>query len=407
MNLRKILNSFSLAWHNLKSNWLHTFFSVLGIIIGVAALVTILSLIDGMEYMVREQIFSTTSLQSVIASVDTHEEKDGLKVKREDYMYFTYARVDSALQFINEPTKAYMRYKETVVINKADTGKLAISLSAVTEHLAPKVAIRYGRSFSKEELLKAEPKIIVDSNFVAAYFANLPLNEALGKEVGIRDEKFTIVGVTEPDKKVALAYMPITRIPDKVLAENNTMLYLEPDRIEKVREVKGQFEEWLKTNFPDKAEQVTLITSEFRLEQMEKGTLAFKIVMGLITGISVLVGGIGIMNVLLISITERTTEIGIRKATGAKKSDILWQFLSESITISGFGSFLGLALGLGVALLAAPIITIFIEMEFEAKFTLSTMAVIGVLAIFIGVVFGTYPAMRAAKLDPVEAIRRE
>lgn len=150
-----------------------------------------------------------------------------------------------------------------------------------------------------------------------------------------------------------------------------------------------------------------IITNEQRLSQAAKGFLLFRLIMGLIVGISVLVGGIGVMNVLLIAVTERTVEIGVRKALGAKKRNILWQFLSESITISTFGSLLGLALGILSTLAIILLVKALTDIPFQVAYTWTTFFVIVVVAMVIGVVFGTYPAMRAARLDPVEAIRRE
>ena len=129
--------------------------------------------------------------------------------------------------------------------------------------------------------------------------------------------------------------------------------------------------------------------------------------MGLIIGLSVLVGGVGVMNVLLISVNERTAEIGLRKAVGAKKGDIRRLFLAESITVSAFGSLVGLVLGAGFAMAAIPIIRFFADVPFSAVLTWNTFFIIASVAILIGVIFGTYPAIKAAKLDPVEALRRE
>jgi putative ABC transport system permease protein len=148
-------------------------------------------------------------------------------------------------------------------------------------------------------------------------------------------------------------------------------------------------------------------TNEKRVEQAAKGFRLFRLIMGMIVGISVLVGGIGVMNVLLISVTERTSEIGIRKAVGANKRDIILQFLSESITVSMFGSVIGLILGVLGTMAFVPIIKSITGVPFQVAYTWNTFIVVGILAVVVGIVFGTYPAMRAARLDPVDAIRHE
>jgi putative ABC transport system permease protein len=126
----------------------------------------------------------------------------------------------------------------------------------------------------------------------------------------------------------------------------------------------------------------------------------------MIVGISVLVGGIGVMNVLLISVTQRTAEIGVRKAVGANRKDIIYLFLAESITVSAFGSFLGLVLGILARWLLFRLLKHY-QSSFQAAYTLDTLLIISLIAVLIGIVFGTYPALRASRLDPVEAIRRE
>jgi putative ABC transport system permease protein len=141
--------------------------------------------------------------------------------------------------------------------------------------------------------------------------------------------------------------------------------------------------------------------------QAARGIVIFKLFMGAITGISLLVGGIGIMNVLLASVTERTREIGIRKAAGARRRDLLAQFLAESVTISLVGSFLGALLGLGAAFGATAVMRAKSSARIFAAVSWETLIVAAAAAILVGVVFGIYPALRAARLSPVEAIRHE
>jgi putative ABC transport system permease protein len=172
-----------------------------------------------------------------------------------------------------------------------------------------------------------------------------------------------------------------------------------------VAAVKEEVSGWLKQQFKDPSAFV-ISSNDMRVEQATKGFGLFRLVMGLIVGISVLVGGIGVMNVLLISVTERTVEIGIRKAVGANKRDIVWQFLSESVTISTFGSLLGLAVGILSTAVIGPVIHVITGISFPVAYTLNTFLTVVILAIVTGIVFGTYPAIRAARLDPVEAIRR-
>ncbi|HET6527739.1 MAG TPA: FtsX-like permease family protein, partial [Balneolaceae bacterium] len=232
--------------------------------------------------------------------------------------------------------------------------------------------------------------------------------QLIGAVLMMHGVNYQIIAITkEGEQQGNWMLIPLTSFANEALKARQPQLIAVAPKIEMVDSYKAKIKDWLSDNFEDAEHSFRVVTNEMRLKQANQGMLLFKIIMGLITGISVIVGGIGIMNVLLISVTERTSEIGIRKATGAKKGDIILQFLSESVTVSVFGSFLGVLLGAGVALLSVPVVKYFIDVPFQTSFTVETLILISFLAVFIGIVFGTYPAVRAAKLTPVEAIRRE
>jgi putative ABC transport system permease protein len=163
---------------------------------------------------------------------------------------------------------------------------------------------------------------------------------------------------------------------------------------------------WLRERFGS-AEDFIVSSSRERVAQVSRGILVFKLALGSITGISILVGGIGIMNILLASVHERTREIGIRRAAGARKRDIFLQFLAESVTISALGALIGVITGLLGAFGVTALIRAVADAPVHAAFAWSTAAVADLIAVFVGIAFGTYPARHAARISPIEAIRHE
>jgi putative ABC transport system permease protein len=414
--MRSILTSFQLAFQNIRANLFHTFLSVLGIVIGVAALVGILSLIDGLEKFARDQITATTSLNAVGINTETHKTVNGLRVAKDTFAILDYPRFQQLQKAVQPLGRAILStdwvtpIAATPDVTAADTGGMATVLRAIVGHQVPDSQLVAGRAFNDTEQ-QGQAVAIVNQRLAYLLYADSTA-AVLGKTLVVEQKTWQVVGLTRDGKAPGEDTPPVLQVPIAALSESALRqhppdCFLEATGVEDVPALKTRTEAWLKEHFGAQHSDFKVFTNEFRVEQAAQGFLVFRIVMGLIVGISVLVGGIGVMNVLLISVTERTPEVGLRKAVGAKRRDILRLFLTESVAVSVFGSALGLIFGILGTMLVTAIIRAVTDVPFEAAYTLDTFVVVTVVAVLIGMIFGTYPAVKAARLDPVEAIRRE
>jgi putative ABC transport system permease protein len=404
--LKKFVSSFLLAFHNIRSHFFHTLLSVLGIVIGVASLVSILSLIDGMEDFAKQQIATTTSLNAILIQSQSYQRINGVRMRKDSIPVIDYVNYQKLKSALEKPATTHLRssFPTSFRQNEKQIGAMVYGVGAST--MPDNFTVEAGTPLSDEDISGAKLFTVINLNLARAIDSAASPASLIGKSLPLKGKEVTIRAlindkVTEPRMAV-----PITLLTQEDLSAHPPEMGIVAEDVRDVGELKNQAQRWLKENYRDK-DGFTIQTNEARVEQATKGFLLFRIIMGLIVGISVVVGGIGIMNVLLISITERTVEIGIRKAVGANRRDIVFQFLAESITVSALGSLVGLIIGVTVTAIAVPIIKNLTEIPFYASYTMNTLAVTGILAIALGIIFGTYPALRASRLDPVDAIRHE
>jgi putative ABC transport system permease protein len=405
--------SLAIALGTLRANPLRTVLSTLGIVIGAAALVAVLTLGDGMERFGRQQLATTTDLQSVVLEPRTAEIIDNQAYPIDDVLVLGRGDADAILAQVPEAAAALLSLAGSAPVRGiAGTDSVLVQATLPSQAAVLRQSFAAGRYFTAEEAAATEPVAVLSSGLGTAVGGGTAA-DAPGRNVRVRGRDYRVVGVMAgagPERTPtvfvpleaagqALAPTPRPRAPT---------LVLQASRVEDVRAVQAGVERWLTARLgADWPRKARVHTNLQRVQQAERGILAFKLFLGAITGISLLVGGIGIMNVLLASVTERTREIGVRKAVGARRRDLLAQFLLESITISGAGSLLGTLLGFGGAFGVTAIIRRQVDAPIYAAFSWGTLVVAAAAAILVGVVFGIYPALRAARLSPVEAIRHE
>ncbi|MEX2578139.1 MAG: ABC transporter permease [Verrucomicrobiales bacterium] len=436
MDISSFISSFSLfrlkrsVILGVKSLWMHklrSLLTALGIVFGVCSVIAMLAIGEGASYEAQQQIKDLGSQNIIIESVKPTNTNAGEQERSTILEYgLTYKDVSQIRATVPGIQVAVpgRRVKDFLWNESKSVDGTALGTVPWFPSMKNREVLR-GRFFSELEMDDSSPVCVLTRSLRRQLF---PLQEPIGRTVRVQSSYFRVVGIIEDspvvaaeadmegasDKGAGMEMMiPITTLEDhfgEVLFKRRSGSFeaekvelhevtLRIDEADQVMPAAQAVQHILERNHKEVDYKMTVPLDLLR--RAERTKQIFNIVLGSIAAISLLVGGIGIMNIMLATVTERTREIGIRRALGAKKKDIVMQFLIETILLSGAGGLIGVALGVTIPIA----ITHFADMVTIIQFWAPTLAF--TISVLIGVLFGIYPAIRAAGMNPVEALRHE
>ncbi|MEP6835482.1 MAG: ABC transporter permease [Gemmatimonas sp.] len=414
--LRAAIGASAIGIGSLRENMLRTVLSMLGVIIGVAALVSVISLGDVMQGFVRGELDRTTDLQMITIVAQKQMVVNGENVPVHDYPVFTQADMEDLAFTLPLARGSAIQLSGDALVNwpRAGTHR-RVSIVAVTAGIEAfgSTKLATGRLFSASEVAHNASVIVLSYKLADELSGGRGAIAMVDEFVRVRGRPRQVIGIFELQKgeRGFSARVPFTAA-GAVLGPNASFdtpnVFIKAASVEAIATTRKQIEDWLASRYRNWQNTVQINTREQQLDQTLEAFGIMKFFLGALAGISLLVGGIGIMNIMLANVTERTREIGVRKAIGARGRDIHLQFLTEAVAVSCFGSLLGVILG--ALITSALVLGIRIWSKAQSlSFVLSpeTVGLAALAAITIGLSFGTYPARRAARLSPIDAIRHE
>ncbi len=395
----KIKQAFFLAIKSLATSKMRALLTMLGIIIGVGAVIVIISLGAGLQNMMESEF---ESLGANLIQTVTRNNNSSRTATEED-MY----------QILFDNTNYLVAMSPLVPVSGIQVRSQwesfsPSSLSGVSEEYA-KVrgyTLSSGRFLQYVDVLRMEKVCVIGSYINKEYYDNA----GLGKTMGINGYTYTIVGVLSEiaesrvgtdDDMVLIPYTNASFLTGQT-ASNYMFTGASKDTATTARSI---IENALEKIYGD-SDRYTVVTSAEMLDMMNTMMDTLMFVLVGIAAISLLVGGIGIMNIMLVSVTERTREIGIRKSLGAKQKDVRSQFIIEAATTSSIGGLIGIGFGVSCAHLASFVVENFTSVDgFSAAPTTESILIAFGVSVAVGVVFGYLPANKASKLNPIDALR--
>ncbi len=383
-----LYQSFKMAMKAVLANKARTVLTMLGIIIGVMSLVILVSLVDSATSSVTDNLSVIGNNVLTVSITDDYSTP------------LTQADLDDMIES-NSEIADVTQFSSSSATFRVDAESETVSITGIMSNYfdVKGVDVVSGREFLSIDIDNSSYVVIIDENTATALFDKV---NVAGESISINGYSFTIVGIIEnTDDTTMSALIPFTTLSRIGLSSTEiTTFYVEPVNQEDSSSAETQLETYLTNRFCYDDEAYIIIDMTAMQDMVNEIVSTMMLLLGGIASISLIVGGIGIMNIMLVSVTERTKEIGIRKAIGAKSGSIMAQFLIEALVISLLGGFVGLILSFLCISIASALVT---SMTFSVSGFVALIA-IG-FSVFVGVVFGSYPAHKAAKKTPIEALR--
>ena len=415
MNAASLMESARVGADSLRSNPTRTTLSTTGVIIGVAALVAAFSITDGVDLWARALIARESSVQDVSITPRTSTVVAGRAIPISGYPVFTAEDAERAKAEVPGVAQYALTLTGSAPVEYLDrraTALLTLSTASLADFTT--LEVLGGRFFTPSEVTHSAQVIVLGHRLAEELAGGRDALWLIGRPIKVSGRRREVVGVLAPPaigpEPDLAAFAPI-RGGESLLEPTRDpkvpTLRLKAYSIEAVEALRTQVLNWLAEQYGTRVEKLNVEVGTQRLENTRQAMLLTKLLLGLLAGLILAVGGIGIMNVLLAAVAERTREIGIRKAVGARRADIQTQFLVESVTVTGAGSIIGFVVGIILAQAGTAVFRLWAHAPIYPVMHLYTGLLAAGSAITVGLVFGTYPAHRAAELAPVDAIARE
>jgi putative ABC transport system permease protein len=415
MNAASLIESARVGADSLRTNPTRTTLATTGVIIGVAALVAAFSITDGVDLWARALIARESSVQDVSITPRTSTVVAGRTIPLYGYPVLTAEDAERAKAEVPGVAQYALTLTGSAPVEYLDhraTALLTLSTASLADFTTLEVLA--GRFFTPSEVTHSAPVIVLGHRLAEELAGSHDALWLIGRTIKVSGRRREVVGVLAPPaigpEPDLAAFAPI-RGGESLLEPTRDprvpTLRLKAHSIEAVEALRTQVLNWLAEQYGTRVEKLNVEVGTQRLENTRQAMLLTKLLLGLLAGLILAVGGIGIMNVLLAAVVERTREIGIRKAVGARRADIQAQFLVESVTVTGAGSVIGFVVGIILAQAGTAVFRLWAHAPIYPVMHLYTGLLAAGSAITVGLVFGTYPARRAAELAPVDAIARE